>query len=95
MDIFAYCLGYEDVLDTNCLKWAKVRMKEIERNFKKNPKYTIQGCTQYRFLHGEAVCSELADCYLALFLYLVSKKAESNYVDKFSREEYVGETEQE
>lgn len=93
MDIFAYCLGFEDVLDINCLKWAKVRMKEIERNFKRNPKYTIQGCTQYRYLHGEAVCSELADCYLALFLYLVSKKAESNFVDKFSREEYVGETE--
>lgn len=88
MDIFAFCLGVSDVNDITPREWAKVRMKEIEKNFKKNFKYTIQGCNQYRFLHGEAVCSQLADCYLALFLYLVAKKADNNFVDKFSREEY-------
>lgn len=95
MDIFAYCLGYENLIEIPSREWAKARMKEIERNFKKNTKYTIQGCNQYRFLHGEAVCSQLADCYLALFLYLVAKKAENNFVDKFSREEYGQEPIQE
>lgn len=69
-------------------EWARVRMKLIEKNFKNNEKYSFQGCSQFRNIHGEAVCSELADCYLALFLYLTAKKAENNFIDKFSREEY-------
>ncbi len=88
MDIFSYCLGYENVIDISSREWAKIRIKDMEKDFKKNPKYAIQGSNQYRNIHGEAVCSELADCYMALFLHLVAKKAENNFADKFSREEY-------
>lgn len=88
MDIFAYCLGIEQVNSISSREWARVRMKLIEKNFKNNEKYSFQGCSQFRNIHGEAVCSELADCYLALFLYLTAKKAENNFIDKFSREEY-------
>ena len=88
MDIFAYILGAGQTIDISSREWAKARMKLIEKTFKHNEKFTFQGCNQYRNVHGEAVCSELTDCYLALFLYLVAKKAENNFVDKFSREEY-------
>lgn len=88
MDIFAYCLGYENSVEPNSREWARLRMKIMEKNFSRNQKYANQGCSQYRNLHGEAVCSELVDCYLALFLHLVAKKSENNFIDKFSREEY-------
>ncbi len=88
MDIFAYCLGYENANDINSREWARVRMKFMESSFKNNAKFALQGCNQYRYIHGEAVCSELSDCYLALFLHLVAKQTENNFIDKFSREEY-------
>lgn len=88
MDIFAYCVGFEDIIENTSREWAKVRMKNIEKETKRSVKYSLQGCNQYRFIHGEAVCSQMVDCYLALFLHLVSKQSENNFVDKFSREEY-------
>lgn len=88
MDIFAYCLGIDNCLDIGSREWAKIRMKAIEKSFKKNDKYALQGCGQYRNLHSEAVCSELIDCYLALFLHLIAKKTENNFIDKFTHEEY-------
>lgn len=94
MDIFAYCLGFDNSLEISSREWAKIRMKTIEKNFKQNTKYALQGCNQYRNIHGEAVCSELVDCYLALFLHLVAKKAENNFIDKFSREGFGGEQEE-
>lgn len=91
MNIFAYCLGFDNCTEISAREWAKIRMKAIEKSFKKNAKYSLQGCNQYHYMHGEAVCSELVDCYMALFLHLVAKKAENNFVDKFSREEYAQE----
>lgn len=88
MDIFAFCLGYENSIEPNSREWAKIRMKSMEKLFKSNKSYAIQGCNQNKNLHGEAVCSELAECYIALFLSLISKKTENNFMDRFSREEY-------
>lgn len=91
MDIFAYCLGFENVAteDISSRDWAQSRMKLIEKNAKHNAKYSLAGCWDMRNNNGEAVCSELADCYVALFLCLVAKKADSSFVDKFSREEFA------
>lgn len=76
MDIFAFCLGFEDIIDIPSREWAKTRMKTIEKKLQKHGKYCVQGSNRFRNIHGEAVCSELANSYMALFAYIVTKKAE-------------------
>lgn len=77
MDIFAFCLGYENVIDISSREWAKVRMKDILKSVQKKGKYSTQGANLFKNMHGEAVCSQLADCYMALFMYIATKKTES------------------
>lgn len=82
MDIFAFLLGKEDCIDIPSREWAKVRIKKIDKNFSKNPKYAISGASQFKYIHGEAVCSQLIDAYMALFLYVLTKKYETANVEK-------------
>lgn len=77
MDIFAFCLGFENIIDISSREWARVRMKNIEKRVQKSGKYSLQGANLFKAMHGEAVCSQLADSYMALFLYIVTRKSEN------------------